>query len=277
MAGKGRRGEFSKIIKVQTNDANSEKTAFVCKGKILVAEQIDIPMVNFGIVPRDGGPQTRTVTIRRGDGGPLSPELEPIKESQLSAQLREITPGEEYKLDVTLNPPWPVGDFNGQLTIKTGVAEEPIDTIRATARIPLRLRASPAMLRIPQDRSKELQLATHLAWSGKNPGKVLEATCSDPQLAVRLEERGGGTSVVLTVPAGYKGMGTAAITVKTDDELMPTIRIPVLATINRALTPPRTRPPAVRAAPTGRAAPAAPAPARPARAGTAPTTQPASP
>jgi len=248
-----RSGEFSRAISVQTNDAEHPQVALTCKARALVAIKADPMQVNFGRIARDAGPQTRTITITRGDGGPISPELVPSKDTAVSAKLREIEPGERYELDVTVAPPWGNDRLSGAVAIKTGLPEAPVETIRVYGQVDPRLRAEPGNFTLPQELAEQMELRARLRWSGE-PAKVLGVSTSDPDLTVRLEEENGEQAVVLVAPAGYhrKAASGAYVVVTTDDEAIPALRIPIRSQAPRpragakvesaAAAPPATQP-----------------------------------
>lgn len=238
MSTRARRGAFAKAIRVQTNDAQNRSTTLTCKGRALVPFTTNVRIVNFTALSRDGGPQTRTVEITRGDGGPLALELLPIKEPQLSAQLREIEAGERYEMDITLSPPWPTGTFRGGISLATGVSEAPVEMVTVLGRIPPRLKANPPRFSVPNELAEKTEMRARLIWSGNNPGKVLDAVPSDKTLEARVEEKNGVSYIVLVVPADFKPRGVASVTVMTDDKEAPNIRIPIVRSPSRTYAPP---------------------------------------
>jgi hypothetical protein len=249
MATQGRKGEFSKTITVQSNDASNRSPTLTCKGRALVAIKTEPMLVNFGTIERGSEPKTQTVKVTRGDGGPLALEVVPPKETQVATQVREIEAGESYELAVTLTPPFPGNDFRSDLTLNTGIAEAPTETIKIMARFPARLSAEPPRFTIPVNLTQATDFRSKLKWSGPQPGKILEAASADATLNVRVEEDEDGTPVVvMTVPADYQFKGNALITVKTDDAEAPTIGIPVMRPPARPAQGPTTRP---RPAPAG--------------------------
>ncbi|MGD8453592.1 MAG: hypothetical protein PVJ57_17395 [Phycisphaerae bacterium] len=274
---RSRSGAFSKDIRVQTNDPQNRSVALSCKGKALVPFTTNLRIVNFNAFNREGGPQTKTLQIKRGDGGPLALELMPIAERQMSAQLREVEPGERYELDVTLTPPLPSSSFRGTVSLKTGVTESPIETISVLGRTPPRLRANPPRLSVPAVLPDALEVPVQLMWAGSNPGKVLKVVCSDTALTGRYEERDGKPYVVVSIPADYSPTGVVAVTVMTDDTEAPNLRIPVVRQPVRGIRPAAgagAGTPPVRGQPARQAAPRVTKPPSRVRA-QPPTTQPA--
>ncbi len=197
-------------------------------------------MVSFGQIERTSESMRKTVTITRGDGGPLAPELMPVDDPHVRASLREIEPGERYELDIEIGPPWPQSRaVQANLKLKTGLSEAPEETLRVYGRIAPRLRALPNRFSVPQNLKAERDLRVSLVWSGGDPANILEATTSDPQTSVRVEENNNRQTIVLRVPPEYTPptRGGAYVTVTTDDPEAPTLRIQVYASRISQRTP----------------------------------------
>jgi hypothetical protein len=266
---KGRTGDFERKITGDTNDANQRAITLTLKGRAKVAFKADPTFINFGTIVRNAPSQKKTLVLTRGDGGPLAPEVVPSKNAPFAAVLREVTPGERYEADVTLNPPWPNDRIYGQLTVRSGVPDAPPQDIQVSAQIEPRLKALPMRFEIPRNLAQATELRSTLVWSGENPGKAVGVTPSDPALSARIEEANGRQSVVLSVPAGFdqKVTGGPFVQVGTDDKEAPNLRIQITLQPGR---PPSARPPGV-PGPSGITPPAVPGGVGP----PAPATQPA--
>jgi len=107
----------------------------VCKGQILEALKMMPNNVNFGNVSPEASSLQRTISLTRGDGGPLNPKLAPVNTQGVEASIKEIEPGERYELDVKLAPPFKQPRLGATLQLETGIAEAPTVTIPVYARI----------------------------------------------------------------------------------------------------------------------------------------------
>lgn len=213
---------------MQTNDPRQRTVKLICKARTLIPLQITPPMVNFGRIARNAEEQTKTIVITRGDGDPIKPELEPLKDQQFSAELNEIEPGEKYELVVTVKPPWGNDRLRGRLTLKTGLPQSPEETIRLHGNIDPRLKVVPRGYSIPRAIDADSEFKVQLHWTGE-AGNVVDVKVSDPALSARFEEQEGRQYVILSVPAGYKRKAGRAsyVTIKTDDEIVPQMRISI--------------------------------------------------
>lgn len=135
-----RPGEISRKAKARINDATQPEITLGLKAVHhealrMAAEGRPSRGVSFDKVPRDAGPQTKTVLLTRGDGGPLCPRVRKITSDEesrtpppnVTAELRELEPGQRYELDVTVSPPWPEDKQWAHATVEleTGVPEDP--------------------------------------------------------------------------------------------------------------------------------------------------------
>ncbi|UCG32665.1 MAG: hypothetical protein JSU68_13490 [Phycisphaerales bacterium] len=252
-----RSGKFTRKIGVTTNDPNQPSDSLACVGNVLVPFKTVPRTVNFGQLKRSAEAQTKTVVLTRGDGGPLSPEVQPSRRPNVKTNLREIEQGDKYELDVTIEPPWPnTLRFRDLININTGVPEAPRGSVTVHAQIVPRLEAQPKQFSLPGAFPQGLQRTANLIWDDGNPGKIIDATVNDPELSVEVVEQGGRQRLVLSVPEGYQQKpGRRQVTVRTEDADAPTLQVPVSFTrssagrpaVNRAKMPrgrsPQGRPP----------------------------------
>jgi hypothetical protein len=246
---------------VTTNDPNQRSDTLVCVGNVLVPFKTVPRTVNFGRLKRSAEAQTKTVTLTRGDGGPLHPKLQPSRNPNVKTDLRELEPGEKYELDVTIQPPWPNSPrLRDVLRLDTGVPQAPQGTVTVYAQIVPRLEVQPKQFSLPGTFPQELQRTANLIWDDGNPSKIIGATVNDPEMSVKVVEEGGRQRLVLSVPEGYQQKtGRRLVTVRTEDADAPTLQVPVTFARSRTGRPAvtRTRMPRGRT-PRGRAAPVRP-------------------
>jgi hypothetical protein len=107
-----------------------------CKGHVLVPFKTMPRYANFRNIEPETLPMPQTVTIRRGDGGPLDLEIVRAGAKGIEAELREIKPGEHYELMVSVHPPQKPGRLRSWVRVKTGVEKVPESTIPVYATIP---------------------------------------------------------------------------------------------------------------------------------------------
>lgn len=224
------KGTFSRKITVSTNDPNARSVKLTCAGKILEPLYMNPKVISFGRISRKDNPPPKTATITRGDGGPLKLKLKTLKTPGFKVELREIEAGEKYELEVQIVPPFDSKRTRVNLEFDTGISESPTVTLRAYASIPARVSAIPKRFMLPVDRKDVWKASTKLVWDDTVSYKILEASVNDPKLTVRVVEKNGTQRVELEVPKDYDpGTTPRTVTIKTDDALMPTMRVPILS------------------------------------------------
>ena len=226
---RGRSGPVSKSIRVTTNDPAHKSMTLTCKGSVRSALKGRALSAGFGRIGRDSGSITKTVTLERGDGGPIAPEVLPIGMPGLTAAIREVNAGEKYELDVTLSPPWPNERIRTTFNIKTGVDKSPTEQIRVSAEVDPRVRTQPPSFTLPREFPAASDYTVDIAWDKEGPQKILSAEINDPNITVQVEEADNKQRLALHVPAGYEQRKRQAlvVTVLTDDTDMPKFTVPV--------------------------------------------------
>ncbi len=246
IATRGRSGSFSRNIMVTTNDPANARVKLVCEAQVLAAVRKSPKSASFGRLDRKAGPKDKTISLTRGDAGPIKPELAGPIPKGVTASIEEIEAGERYALNVTVDAAQSNGPVKGNLKIRTGVAESPETSIRVYATVPARVEAVPRTFSVPRDKSVDQQVPVNFRWSDGRPDKLVAATPNDPNLEALVEEVDGRQRVVLRVPAGYRPTGGRHfVTVTTDDESFKSFQVPIrYAGIGRQFRPqPVTRKP----------------------------------
>jgi hypothetical protein len=225
------KGPSTRKVRVLTNDRKTPNAELTCTAVAKSALQLDAPMVNFGDISRDAADnQVKSIIIKRGDAGPISPRVASTGNEKITAEIKELEAGESYELVVTIHPPWPSGLLRGNLVLETGIEQAATESLPVSARIAARLTANPNRFSVPQQHSNDMDLRATLAWShDKAPGNVTAVHCTDPGLSAEMKEQDATTVVILHIPADYEiKAGTRnAVVVSTDDSESPTLEIPV--------------------------------------------------
>ncbi len=226
---KGRTGTVKRDVTAVTNDPKNRSVRLSCRAEVRNQFKGGSLKMSFGKITRDSGPQTRTITLERGDGSAIKPS---VVRSGLPAEataVREITPGEKYELDVTLSPPWPNGPLTRSLKIKTGMKEAPETELRINADVVPRVAAVPNRFSIRPGASEKAEHTAMIVWDEGVNHKVTAVSATDPQLGVRIDETPGGQQkLVLTVPAGFvRPKRLPSVTLTTDDDEVKTLVVPI--------------------------------------------------
>lgn len=225
------------MVNVQTNDPSNRSVKLTCSGKVLRAFTGSPPTVRFGAIERDAGPQTAYANLRRGDGGPIKPELVEPLPAGVEAKVEEVRPAELYRVNVTVSPPWPNTPIRRVLRIKTGVAEAPFEMIRLNAAVVPRLRVVPPKFLLIANSDGNFEHSLRLEWDRTATTKAARVSVNDPNLSVSLVEENGAQMVVLRGDASYRPSRVRpVVTIETDDPVVPRLTIQVKQSKRRAAT-----------------------------------------
>lgn len=220
---------FLRTFKLQTNDPQQRQVELTCAAPVKFACHVEPGGVMLGEIPRTDKTRTGVVKIRRGDGGPLKPRLKEGGTPGVRAALREVTAGELYELEVTVEAPWPQDTLQAGITFETGVPESPERTVYVHALICERLVFEPAIVCIPDKTTEARDIPTRLFWCGGPPATIKEMTIDDPRLKVQVGTHKGQPALIVTVPANFDGLTQRrTLRVTTDDATTNRFEVPIL-------------------------------------------------
>lgn len=223
------KGEFTRKLIVMTNDPNHSKETLLCKGRILDPMVLKPRQIVFGKISNKEGPQQVTLELTRGDGGPIKPKLGKVNRENLDLQLHEIEPGERYKLEVTMRPPFDKPTALPKLTLETGVPEAPQVDLRIRYRITPHVVAQPRNLRLPGKLEEEWVRTIRLFWDDDASHTILGATANDPAVKLEVKDNKGGQIVVVRMAAVAEvSPRSRLIRISTDDAVSPIVNVPIL-------------------------------------------------
>lgn len=225
------RKKFNKVITVTTNDPHNPTVKLTCAGQILEPAVIQPNRLNFGKISRQTASKKMSVTITKGDGGPITPKIKDAdKLKGIDAKLIEVEKGEKYTLEATLVPPFSGKRVTETLEIETGVADAPVVRLPAFATMQPRVVATPYRIQLPAEPQDGWEGRVKLVWDSEPLPKITDVSVNEPSMAVRTENKNGEQWIVVSLKKDYSPLLTARlVTVTTDDKENPSIRIPVVA------------------------------------------------
>jgi hypothetical protein len=207
-------GQSSDHVQVRTNDRVTPKLTLAAETNVLSAlrsadQRYGWWRVDFGKLPRDAGPQTKSIVFERGNGGPLDVKLlgiapprgreSDVPPDNVEAAVRMLEPGERYAVDITIKPPWP-GPISGRVRVSTGVSEQPEDEIGFSAIVPPRVMFTCEPPTLPRVRTETRTMKLWPKWSADQPGGHIVAVDSDvPGMHARIKEEGGTTFILVVI------------------------------------------------------------------------------
>lgn len=240
-------GPYDKAITISSNDPSNPNLKLRLKGEVKQYVSVVPSAANFGKV-FGGEPQERVLKITNNTEKPLEITLDAPGDSPFKYELIPTEAGKTYDLKVSVTPPNEAKTLNSLVTLKTNIEGQADIQINALATIPPRIDVQPpeVMVAVPGDApTAALTRLVRFTNYGKEPVKVTEATCDDPEIKLSIQERQEGKeyTIQVNVPANYNMPPTGRlITLKTTDSEKPTITVPVKgpakpATADKALSP----------------------------------------
>ncbi len=218
-----------------------------CWGHVRMPIEAEPKHLRLGEIPRDAATQNWTVSLYRGEGGPIHPVVLAGRLKFVDAQICEIEPGEQYDLEITLSPPFPNfpgGKFNDIIYIETGVVESPNIIFRVRGTVRQRLMAVPDRLTFPVDRATEVTKTLRLKWDSGERSDILSAKTNIPDATVTTRESTTGAQLVdVTIPAGARPAGRShLVTITTSDRSVATLSVPISFSKRSSTSQPVIRP-----------------------------------
>lgn len=224
------RGRYEKAITITSNDPVHPAFRLKLRGECKRYVDVLPAAANFGKVTTDE-PQERVLKITNNTDEPLEVSVSPTEAAPFSFRLVETKPKQEYELRVTMTPPYTVGNKRNTVTLTTNKDAQKTISVTATARVPERLDIIPKVVTVTTTPNaiREFRKPIRFTNYGKDPVKLLDATCDDEKVKLEIRERteGRAYTVNITAPAGYMPETTRTITLKTDDKEKPTVTIPL--------------------------------------------------
>lgn len=262
-------GPLREYLTVETNDPKTTGTKIWLKGAIRTVVHPEVTFDALGERDRMAGKRAkplrsgkavlafgkietgdrlhRVVRLRNTSGQhPLTLSLQPIPANSLfQVEFTETTPGEEFELVVTADPPIPTGRPRTRLWFKTNVPGHAEYQLWASAYVPPRVEVSPPERMLLNPKYAGPERTIRIINNGTTPVAVTSIACSDPAYRFILQPpdpKSPNTQAIKVLFPGGKSYVPPAygelIEIGTNDWEKPVIRIPVLP-YSREAVPPR--------------------------------------
>jgi len=239
------RGRYEKTVSIATNDPVTPEIKLRLRGVCNRYVDVVPTNANFGKVAFDE-PHERVLKLTNNTDNPVQLSLQKTEADVFKFELVEITPGKNFELHVSIEPPYEPGRHRFDNVVLTNVDEQKEIRVVAAATIPDRLDIQPPEVTLNTIKSNSAYTRPIRFYNyGKTEVKVLEATCDDPAIAVEVKERSAGKNYVisLNIPEGYMPPPQGrTITLRTDDAERPVIEIPLNAPQKTVAAEPQKRP-----------------------------------
>jgi len=233
------RGKFNKKITISSNDPVTPQLQLALTGELKHYIDVTPTGAYFGRVYSEKS-QERILKIKNNADQDLKLELKPVAEdAKFDFELTEKTPGKEFELKITSKPPYEAGSYaRANATLTSNIDAQKKITVNAVLAAAKRIDVLPETLTIPAPSPSAAKnktgrsLLLRFTNYGEKPVKLLEATADEPEIKLVVDEKKAGSTytVQIQLPAGYQPPAAGkTITLKTDDEEIPTIQVPLKA------------------------------------------------
>jgi Protein of unknown function (DUF1573) len=246
-------GAVGKSITVTCNDANQPTVVLQINGNIW--RPIDVsPQIAMLNVTSEMPSNSMTVRIVNNEQEPLTLSPPESNNRAFATEFKTNQPGKEFELIIKTVPPLPVGNVQGQITLKTSSTNLPVINVSAWANVLPVVMVGPTQITLPTaPLTNPMPSTISIRNNGTNTLVLSEPAVNAKGVEVQLQELQAGHFFTLTLsfPAGFEtAQGEKVeLSVKSNHPQFPMIKVPVIQ-------PPRPTPSVV---PVGAAAvPASP-------------------
>ncbi len=158
---------------------------------------------------------------------------------RFACRLEETTPGREYQLHVTVEPPFTPGFARDTITIETNIPQQPVIQVKMAASFLDRFEVRPPEVLVPIMDKESTRVVFFSNNDEHKPVKITDITIDDDELKKRLSWKpvkpgGQKFEIRLTIPAGYAPpVEGRTLTITIDDADNPEIKVPILSMIGK--------------------------------------------
>lgn len=244
-------GKFDRSVTLKTNDAVQPVVHLRLVGQCRPPLEARPRVISFGKIISDQ-PQHESVTITNHADESVRVTLATPSDDKFSYELVETVPGAEFKLFVTIKPPYFPGRIAQEAVLKTSFGVQPEMKIRVLGFVPPRLEITPPAIFLGNEKRQPLSdkgVTKVLLFSnnGASPVHLQKLESDDPRLTLSQSTiiEGKAYRILVQFPPDYQQPpGTTAVSLHTDDPYQSVVRVPVHGGARLAAAPqPTPEPP----------------------------------
>jgi hypothetical protein len=229
----GKSGPITKTIDITSNAKDHPRETLFIRGTVWKSIEVtpQMPVINL-VADATNSPST-SVRITTQADQPVEIS-DPVSSSKsFTAELLTNTPGKEYKLIVTVLPPFAVGSPTATIDLKTSLPSTPILSVKVMATIQPEIQVSPPQLRLGT--LPNVWTTNHsifIRGNGAAPVTLSDPECSDPRVHAQLSPVGvaGMYNLQVALPPNYQiepGQ-PVEISVKSNNPRHPIVQVPLV-------------------------------------------------
>jgi len=243
----GYNGPVFKQTTVNCNVADQPAIFLQIKGTVYRPIEFTPPMTVLNISP-DEDVVSALVTITNNTDEPLALTAPESNNRIFAAELKTNVPGKGYQLTVTTVPPLPMGNVQGQISLRTGWTNPMAISFPVVANVQPAVLAIPSYMTLaPGPLEKAVTNSISVRNQSTNAVRLSDPAVSLPGPRAEIQEMqpGKAFTVMVAFPEGFAVPPNQPVelTFKTSHPRYPVMKVPIMQMPRPAAPPPPTPPP----------------------------------
>jgi hypothetical protein len=224
-------GNVTKTIEVSSNAKNQPKATLLLRGSVWKPIDVNPQTAVITVQPDSTNIATASVRIVNKTDSAVTISEPTSSNKAFSAELKTITPGKEYELIVTVQPPFTSGNTPATITLKTSLASVPTVSITAIAAVQQAVQVSPAQITLSPSASHWTTNRVFIRGNGSTALALEDPQSSDSRIQLQIVRLGTRNmfNLLVAVPPDFQiAPGQRVqVTVKSNHPRFPLITIPI--------------------------------------------------
>lgn len=224
-------GPVTKTIEVFSNAKNLGQAKLTLHGTVKKALEV-APMQAVITVQDDSeNAASASVKIINNTDNPVTVSEPTSSNKAYTSELKTVTPGHEYELIVSVQPPFTNANPPATITLKTSMGNSPTLRVTAIASIQKAVQVSPAQITLGPPASRWMTNRVFIRGNGSMPLVLQDPQSSDSRLEVKIVPLGSPNmfNLIVAIPPDFeipKGQRVVA-TLKSNHPRYPVVTIPI--------------------------------------------------
>ncbi len=233
-------GAVTKVVSVDSNDGQQPTVTLQIKGTLWKPVEVSPTLAYLNVSADSPESAKSTVKIINNMDEPLTLSAPEINNKSFTAEVKTLTPGKEFQVELGMVPPLAAGAVQATVTLKTSSKEMPTITFTAYANVQPALVVNPPQISLPAGPlANEIKPVVTIDNKGPKAVTIYEPAVSPDNIQVQLTEpRSNSFTLTLIFPVGFdlKPGDKSELTVKTSHPQFPVIKVPIMQTAH--ISPP---------------------------------------
>ncbi len=226
-------GQVAKSATITCNDPAHTNILLQITGTVWKPIDVTPSMAMFNVFSESPTNETKVLRILSNLEEPVTLSEIHCSSPSFKAELKEVKPGKEFELQVTVVPPLNAPTLFSTITLKSSSTNAPLVSVSAYAMVQQALLVSPQQVTLPAGPLKEpVRTAVLVRNNSTNAVELFDAQLDLPGVDVKLSQLQTGRlySISLVFPAGFELPATRSseLSVKSSHPKFPQLKVPVI-------------------------------------------------